>query len=1200
VRKPADLTVSLADGVKIVVPDDLRLITPYVLQEQGDWFEDEIRFVRAWAKPGFRALDVGANYGVYALTMAQRAGSSGRVWAVEPGADVLACLARSIQANGFSNVELLPVALSREDGRGTLGGALHPEVRRLASQTAGGQAVEIRSLDRIAADCRIERVDFVKIDAEGEELNIVEGGAGFLARESPLLMLELKSLLSMDKAVVTPLARLGYACYRLLPEMHLLVPFPEHEAPDAYLLNAFFAKPDRARALHDAGLLALEHKPAASPATPAAIGRLLEQPYAREFAGRWREWLDAAATQGPERDYALALASYCAACDTSAAPEARVANLEAAYLALGQVARAQPSPARLASFARVASASGHRTEAIEAAKQLAAGLSRAAPADPLAEPALPPAVAYDTILPQGDAAHWLLWAAIEYVETAEFHSGYYRPRFFADELGLEPDRRFVTTAFLQRAALRRRRDADVRQAAAALSPAAAMQSAQTLAQQGNFAEARDALLGVENAITTNADASVLLGHVARMANDAPVARRAYESALALDPDRAEARIGLSLVLMSLFELEAARTALEGVRPAQPEYGLARTNLAKIVYDLGDFKAALAILQEVLARTPDNPEVRLARADVLFALGRTADAQQAYTDTLRRMANPAPVGLALAKQKQQAGDVAHARVIARAARILAPRDTPLMTIAAALAIDASDIDEARRLIDQALALAPQDAAVWHVRGLASGYEGDYRRAQAELEKSLQLDTSDASAVWGNLGWLHFRFGNHRAATDAYQRAVGPGTVAGPELQSSFLMSLRFWPAYPPAQTFEIFRQWGALMEGAVSGLRADRRALMPRTPRAKIRVGYLTEDFREHSVMYFLEPVLKHHDRQRFEIHCYHLGRREDFVTARIKGVADQWRNVFRMEIARMLKMIRDDELDILIDLAGHVQGNHLALFASRAAFVQGTWLGCPGTTGLTQMDFKFVDGLVDPPGVSEPLYTEKLVRLPQVFCVYEPPAGAPDPLPPPSLASGHITFGCFNNPAKFSDVALKAWGQVMQAVPASRLLLKATGFEVVKRQAAWRERLAAFGIAPDRVEFSGWAGTTLDHLAEYGRVDIALDPTPYNGVTTTCEALWMGVPVVTMWGQEHAGRVAGDFLTTIGNGDLVGQNAADFVRIAAELARDPARLTRLRTELRESMRASPLMDYANFTRDVEAAYEAILADAKAKFGAARP
>ncbi len=1188
-----EITVAMVDGVKVVVPDDLKLITPYVLQEQGDWFEDEIRLVRKLAGPGFRALDIGANFGVYALSMARSAGPDGRVWAVEPAADVLGCLARSIAANGFTNVELLPFALSRTEGSGTLGGAASPELRRLQAAPAGGQRVDVRTLDHMAAEHGIERVDFVKIDAEGEEVNVLEGGAQFFARESPLVMLELKTEAAVDTNVMAPLARMGYACYRLLPGLNVLVPFAADETPDRYMLNAFAAKPDRARALQAAGLLALA--PDSATPTPAslAIDWLLDRPFAAALAGRWRQWLADSTTQDSAREYVSGLASFCAACDPTALPEVRAAALERAYRVLAALVRQTPSLTHLASFIRIAAAMGRRGEAVDTASRLLNDLLRSRPADPLRVPCLAPGATHDTIAPQDDDAAWLLWAVIEYLEGARGYSSYYFPKLIIEDLKKTPDPRFVSVAFLQRVAVVQRRASRPLPPDSGVTRESLREQATALAQQERFAEARDLLLAQPAMIAQDVHANTLLGHVARMAGDGTVARQAYATALALNPAHADASIGLALLLMSGHDYPAARRALEAVTPAQPEYLRARATLAKVAHDLGEHQAALDILDDTLRRAPDNPEMRLARAAVLFAVGRTAESLQAYTATLRRAPDPASLTLALAKQREDEGDHPQARLIVKAGRALAPRSAPLMVRAASLAIDLGDIDDARRLIDLAQSLTPADAQLWHARGLASGYEGDYRQAQEELRKALQMDPAEAGKAWSNLGWLHLTFGQHAAATEAYLRAVGPGNVVVPELQSSFLMSLRCWPAHPADQTFEIFRQWGARAEAAVSKLRADRRALRPPTGRSRIRVGYLSGDFREHSVMYFLEPVLAHHDRQRFEIYGYHLGRKQDAVTARVKTHADHWRNVFGMDLSAMLQLVRNDELDILIDLAGHMQGNHLALFAARAAFVQGTWLGCPGTTGLSQMDFRFVDALTDPPGASDRWHTETLVRLPRVFCVYAPPIGDIAPAAPPSRAAGHITFCSFNNTTKLSDVTLEAWGQVLQAVPGSRLLLKGTGLERPRMQATWRERLATFGIAPERVEFAGKAGTTLQHLADYARIDIALDTTPYNGVTTTCEALWMGVPVVTFWGEEHAGRVAGDLLTVIGHGDLVGQNAADFVRIARDLAGDQERLARLRAGLRAAMQASPLMDYRTFTREVEAAYERVLADTRA-------
>jgi predicted O-linked N-acetylglucosamine transferase (SPINDLY family) len=273
-----------------------------------------------------------------------------------------------------------------------------------------------------------------------------------------------------------------------------------------------------------------------------------------------------------------------------------------------------------------------------------------------------------------------------------------------------------------------------------------------------------------------------------------------------------------------------------------------------------------------------------------------------------------------------------------------------------------------------------------------------------------------------------------------------------------------------------------------------------------------------------------------------------------------------------------------VDLAGHTRGNRLPLFALKPAPVQVTWLGYPNTTGLREMDYRLTDAWADPPGVSDELHTESLVRLPHGFLCYKPLDDAPDVAAVPAIANGHVTFGCFNNSAKVNEKVLDAWCGILNDLPESRLLLKSRQLHGQGLHERFRDAFARRGVDPDRVEMLGRVNSTIEHLALYGRVDIALDTFPYNGTTTTCEALWMGVPVVALAGDRHAGRVGVSLLRGVGLDELVAASPEEYRRLATELAGDRDRLEAYRSTLRTRMQKAPLTDAAGFARDIEAAY----------------
>jgi predicted O-linked N-acetylglucosamine transferase (SPINDLY family) len=331
---------------------------------------------------------------------------------------------------------------------------------------------------------------------------------------------------------------------------------------------------------------------------------------------------------------------------------------------------------------------------------------------------------------------------------------------------------------------------------------------------------------------------------------------------------------------------------------------------------------------------------------------------------------------------------------------------------------------------------------------------------------------------------------------------------------------------------------------------------------------------------FIEPLLEHRARHSLKIFCFMSGGNEDAYSQRLRALADGWHNVKDNDDAGVASSVARERVDVLIDLAGLTGGNRLGALARRPAPVLITYLGYPNTTGMPCVDFRVVDSMTDPPG-SEARCTERLLRLDPCFLCFQPARDAPDPTPPPSLAGAPPTFCSFNTLLKLSDVTVAAWGGVMARVPGSRLLLKCTQVMDPDVRAATLARFAAHSVDPARVEFLAVTPTAREHLALYARADVALDPFPYHGTTTTCEALWMGVPVVTLRGEPHASRVGATILTNAGFPELVADSVDDYIATAAALASDPRALGALRALLRPRMAASPLRDGPGFAQRFE-------------------
>jgi predicted O-linked N-acetylglucosamine transferase (SPINDLY family) len=355
----------------------------------------------------------------------------------------------------------------------------------------------------------------------------------------------------------------------------------------------------------------------------------------------------------------------------------------------------------------------------------------------------------------------------------------------------------------------------------------------------------------------------------------------------------------------------------------------------------------------------------------------------------------------------------------------------------------------------------------------------------------------------------------------------------------------------------------------------------------LRIGYVSADFRDHPVGRFLLPLLQRHDSRKFEVFCYSNGPHVDAITKSLQRHAHRWRSIIGQNDDEAAEQIRADRIDLLVDLSGHTSGNRLLVFARKPAPVQVNYLGYPGTTGLTAMDYRLTDRFADPPGLTEPLHVEKLQHLPRTNWCFAPPQDSPPLEPPPAIRRGCVTFGSFNNFGKMTGAMFAVWAEILRQVPGSRLLLKAPALRAQGTRQRILGNFAAQGIEANRLDLHDWQPDYASHLALYGEMDIALDTFPYNGTTTTCDALWMGVPVVTLAGQSHVSRVGLSLLSNVRLPETIATTAEEYIRLAVQLAHDPDRLKILRAQLRERLTTSPLMDADGFTRDVEAAYRQI-------------
>lgn len=490
----------------------------------------------------------------------------------------------------------------------------------------------------------------------------------------------------------------------------------------------------------------------------------------------------------------------------------------------------------------------------------------------------------------------------------------------------------------------------------------------------------------------------------------------------------------------------------------------------------------------------------------------------------------------------------------------------------------ELDEAARIWRQALRLRPNNAEWWSNLGTILQTQGFLEEAISYYRKALQLKPGGNIGL-DNLGSALTAQGKAEEAWAAYRDGIAK-RPADARLRSNLLMTLNYLPDVNPQLVLEEHRAWGRIQEAAIPPPRSFPNT---RNPDRRLRIGYVSPDFREHSVVNFFEPLLVAHDRKAFEVICYSDTPRTDATTVRLRSVADGWRDTLKLDHDRVSQLVRADSVDILVDLAGHTANNRLPVFAQKPSPVQVTYLGYPNTTGLSTMDYRLTDALADPEG-EEAFYTERLVRLPGCFLCYLPPAHAPAVTSLPVDGAGFITFGSFNNLAKINIQVIELWSDIMRDVPNARLLVKNHSLTDQNVRENYYGMFGKQGVSRDRLDLIGHTTSREAHLALYGRVDIALDTFPYNGATTTCEALWMGVPVITLSGKHHAGRVGLSLLTALKLDELVAHFPADYVARASALANDRQKLAHMRTTLRERTRASPLCDMQKFAHEVETTY----------------
>ncbi len=629
------------------------------------------------------------------------------------------------------------------------------------------------------------------------------------------------------------------------------------------------------------------------------------------------------------------------------------------------------------------------------------------------------------------------------------------------------------------------------------------------------------------------------------------------------------------------------------------------------HQAGDLTGAEDIYREVLNTDPENADGHHFLGLIAHQRGAPEKAIQLIGRAVSLAPDRATFHFNLGAAYLTAGDTGRALTAYEEAARLDPDNISALQILGGLLGQAGRFDAAETVLRQALDKNPDFPEA--LCGLAAALNGLNRWAEAAsaAERATEL-APGMSEAWTNLGNALEKLDRVPEAETAHRRAIEadpaaplpPYNLGNLLIDSwrtvdgiqSFRNALAADPDYRPAQgnlllnllyledqTEEsLFREHsGRTSHWARTSSRSVARQ---GDAERRLRIGYVSPDFRTHSCAYFLEPLLSAHNKDAVEVFAYANVQRPDDTTARLQGYIDHWRDIWGMSDKVAAGRIEDDDIDILVDLAGHSANGRLGIFAQRPAPVQVSWLGYPATTGLPEIDYRITDEDADPTGASDQWHSEALIRLDGGFHCYQAPGNAPDVGPLPYRHGSGITFGSFNNLSKMTPAVVRTWAAILNTVEGSRLMLKGR----ILGNAVARDRIlqafAGHEVADDRLVLHDWIPRDQSPLSLYNQIDIALDTFPYNGTTTSFEALWMGVPVISLAGQRHAGRVGLSILKNLGLAELVAGSEADYIAKACELAADPDRLETLRTGLRGRMMGSSLCDAGGFTEKLETAY----------------
>ncbi len=662
------------------------------------------------------------------------------------------------------------------------------------------------------------------------------------------------------------------------------------------------------------------------------------------------------------------------------------------------------------------------------------------------------------------------------------------------------------------------------------------------AQQQDYTQAETYILQAIQHTTDNSNYYNSLANVYWYQKHTGKALQFYQQALKLNPHQAESHNGLGNVFKAQNQLEKAVKHYQQALKINPHYADACNNLSIVLKFQGKFTEAIHYCQQALTLNPNLSEAYTTLGSIAKDQGRLAEAVEHYQKALSINPNSVTaynnLGIIYQQQAQH--------------------------------------EQAIRCYQQALSLNPQQAETYNNLGIIYNELGQITQAILYYQEALKLNSNYAEAH-NNLGTSLLDKGQSQDALYHYQKAfeIKPDYAAA---QSNYVYALNFLPEYDLVQLYQAHQAFNQQHAAPLQKYIQPYENLPD--PNKCLKIGYYSPDFRKHSLTYFILPILAHHQHAEFEIYCYYNNTKVDEITQKIQQCADHWINCVGWTDEQLATKIHQDQIDILVDFSGHTGKNHLLTFARKPAPIQFFHtIGYSNTTGLTAIDYRITDNYVDPE-IHSQYSAETLVCMPHSYYCYSPNMDTPLVNELPNLRNGYITLGSFNAYSKLNDQTLGWWADILHALPQARLKLLAKSFVDAEVKQMTLEKFKALGIAMERLQL-GYATSSEATLAHYHQVDIALDTYPFNGATTTCQALWMGVPVLTLVGKTPAARAGLSILTTVGLNDWVTDSPQNYVTACVQLSKNIEALQILRQQLRTKMQTSPLMDGAKYTQYLE-------------------